>query len=150
MLQLLLVLLETDVSLSLVDATLCLHAVPLPLTHFKALPVHYSSCMPETSPTWGELHAANSVPKFTWWLIIPLFFFLTQPEKSQPLFLSYLDRMLELTKNILYLLINGAQVGLSKVSHLTQTHHYYEHSSLHSHYSPVFHTSIDCIYSLYY
>ncbi|XP_032910841.1 androgen-induced gene 1 protein isoform X1 [Catharus ustulatus] len=50
------------------------------------------------------------------------------PEKSLPLFLSYLDRMLELTKNILYLLINGAQhttVLPFVLIEMRTTHHQY-------------------------
>lgn len=104
--------------------------------------LHEGNCMQQILPL--------SLPDCQFALIIPLFF-LMQPEISQPLFLSYLDRMIELAKNTLYLLINAAQVGLSKVSHLTNPNMplLQTPSSLHSHYSPVFHTSIDCIYSLY-
>lgn len=58
------------------------------------------------------------VPDCQFALTTPLFF-LMQSEISQSLFLTYLNRMIELTKKILYLVINAAQVGLSKVSHLT-------------------------------
>lgn len=62
-----------------------------------------------------------SLPDCQFVLIIPLFFSYAASNKP----VSYLDRMIELTKNMLYLLINVAQVGLSK-SHIwwIQTHHY--------------------------
>lgn len=104
----------------------------------KHLP-HEGNCMQEILQL--------SLPDCQFVLIIPLFFSCAASNKP----VSYLDRMIELTKNMLYLLINAAQVGLSKVSHLTNpnTPLLQTPSNLHSHYSPVFHTSIGCIYSLY-